>query len=120
MGSNQHQASHENFDSGVDDLQNPKHYIIWDLNMYTHIYAEFIVTINLPTNAKGNFCRSIWLIFFFLIPLYECKLYFKACTLFVTAECLASDGGISYVSALTNSNSPCSLYQVCFTNYNYF
>ncbi|CAL9093118.1 unnamed protein product [Musa textilis] len=78
MGSNQHQASHENFDSGVDDLQNPKQYIIWDLNMYTHIYAEFIVTINLPTNAK---------------------------------ECLASDGGISFVSALTNSNSPCSLFQ---------
>lgn len=55
MGSMQHQPSNENFDSGIDDLQNPKRYIIWDLNMHTHIYAEYIVTLNLPTNAKGNF-----------------------------------------------------------------
>uniref|UniRef100_A0A804IRI1 Poly [ADP-ribose] polymerase n=1 Tax=Musa acuminata subsp. malaccensis TaxID=214687 RepID=A0A804IRI1_MUSAM len=58
MGSMQHQPSHENFDSGIDDIQNPKRYITWDLNMHTHIYAEYIVTLNLPTNAKEGLVRE--------------------------------------------------------------
>ncbi|KAJ8499739.1 hypothetical protein OPV22_010291 [Ensete ventricosum] len=58
MGSMQHQPSHENFDSGVDDLQSPNHYIIWDLKMHTHIYAEYVVTLNLPTNAKEGLIRE--------------------------------------------------------------
>ncbi|CAL9114243.1 inactive poly [ADP-ribose] polymerase RCD1-like isoform X1 [Musa acuminata AAA Group] len=51
-GSNQCQPSNENFDTGVDDLQKPTHYIIWDMNMYTHIYAEYIVTFKVTSKLK--------------------------------------------------------------------
>ncbi|WOL19519.1 inactive poly [Canna indica] len=53
-GSKQFQPSNENFDTGVDDLQKPKHYIIWDADMHTHIYAEYIVTFKVTT--KVNEC----------------------------------------------------------------
>lgn len=47
-GSLQCQPSHENFDSGVDDLQSPKHYIIWNMHMDTRIYPEYVVAIKAP------------------------------------------------------------------------
>ncbi|KAL6636484.1 hypothetical protein ACP70R_024056 [Stipagrostis hirtigluma subsp. patula] len=48
-GSKQFQPTDERFDSGVDDLQEPKHYIIWDANVHKHIYAEYAVIIKVPT-----------------------------------------------------------------------
>ncbi|WOL09525.1 putative inactive poly [Canna indica] len=51
-GSRQSQPSNEIFDTGVDDLQNPNHYIIWDMNMDTHIYAEYIVTLKMTSKVK--------------------------------------------------------------------
>nr|CAD1818590.1 unnamed protein product [Ananas comosus var. bracteatus] len=53
-GSKQFQPSNENFDSGVVDLQNPKHYVVWEMNVNTHIYPEYVVTIKVPLKAKGN------------------------------------------------------------------
>ncbi|KAG8084252.1 hypothetical protein GUJ93_ZPchr0010g8132 [Zizania palustris] len=53
-GSKQHQPSNEYFDSGVDDLKNPQHYIIWDMNLNSHIYSEFVVTIKLPSRVKDS------------------------------------------------------------------
>ncbi|VAH05662.1 inactive poly [ADP-ribose] polymerase RCD1-like isoform X1 [Triticum dicoccoides] len=53
-GSKQHQPSNEYFDSGVDDLKNPQHYIVWDMNLDSHIYSEFVVTIKLPSKAKDS------------------------------------------------------------------
>ena len=53
-GSKQHQPSNEYFDSGVDDLKNPQHYVVWDMNLNSHVYSEFVVTIKLPSKAKGN------------------------------------------------------------------
>ncbi|XP_062213066.1 inactive poly [ADP-ribose] polymerase RCD1-like [Phragmites australis] len=47
-GSKQFQPTNESFDSGVDDLQKPKHYIIWDTNVHNHIYAEYAVIIKVP------------------------------------------------------------------------
>ncbi|OEL32174.1 Inactive poly [ADP-ribose] polymerase RCD1 [Dichanthelium oligosanthes] len=47
-GSKQFQPSNESFDSGVDDLQNPKHYIIWDANVHKQIYAEYAVVVKVP------------------------------------------------------------------------
>ncbi|KAL6909355.1 hypothetical protein ACP4OV_001636 [Aristida adscensionis] len=47
-GSKQFQPSNESFDSGVDDIQKPKHYIIWDANVHKHIYAEYAVIIKAP------------------------------------------------------------------------
>ncbi|XP_039123149.1 LOW QUALITY PROTEIN: inactive poly [ADP-ribose] polymerase RCD1-like [Dioscorea cayenensis subsp. rotundata] len=51
-GSKQFQPSNEKFDSGVDDLQKPKHYVVWDTNIDTHIYPEFVVTFRMPSKAK--------------------------------------------------------------------
>jgi hypothetical protein len=53
-GSKQHQPSKEEFDNGVDDDKNPQHYIVWDMNLNSHAYSEFVVTIKLPSKAKGN------------------------------------------------------------------
>ncbi|KAF0930835.1 hypothetical protein E2562_035411 [Oryza meyeriana var. granulata] len=53
-GSKQHRPSNEYFDSGVDDLKNPQHYIVWDMNLNSHIYSEFVVTIKLPSRVKDS------------------------------------------------------------------
>lgn len=71
-GSKQFQPSNKNFDSGVDDLQNPKHYVVWEMNVNTHIYPEYVVTIKVPSKAKGNsfgflFCFCFFCFFFPLI-----------------------------------------------------
>ncbi|KAJ4957425.1 hypothetical protein NE237_024536 [Protea cynaroides] len=52
-GSEQFHPSSENFDSAVDDLQNPKHFIVWNMNMNTHIYLEYVVSFRMPPNAEG-------------------------------------------------------------------
>eukprot|EP00257_Ricinus_communis_P016322 XP_015574464.1 inactive poly [ADP-ribose] polymerase RCD1 [Ricinus communis] len=54
-GSTQSHPSSENFDSGVDDLQNPGQYVVWNMNMNTHIYPEFIVSFKVSLNAEGLF-----------------------------------------------------------------
>ncbi|KAF6148546.1 hypothetical protein GIB67_042505 [Kingdonia uniflora] len=52
-GSEQFHPSRENFDSGVDSLENPKHYIIWNMNINTHIYPEYIVSFKLLSNNEA-------------------------------------------------------------------
>ncbi|CAH8340073.1 unnamed protein product [Eruca vesicaria subsp. sativa] len=46
----------EEYDNGVDDLENPKNYIVWNINMNTHVFPEFVVRFKLsvPPNAEGN------------------------------------------------------------------
>uniref|UniRef100_A0A0E0GWQ9 RST domain-containing protein n=1 Tax=Oryza nivara TaxID=4536 RepID=A0A0E0GWQ9_ORYNI len=58
-GSNQCQPTSESFDSGVDDLQRPKHYIIWDANVHKHIYAEYAVIIKVPYMNNGDTASNI-------------------------------------------------------------
>lgn len=55
-GSRQCHPSREEFDSGVDDLQNPKYYIIWNMNMNTHIYPEYVVSFKVSprVSAEGD------------------------------------------------------------------
>ncbi|XWS62204.1 hypothetical protein CRYUN_Cryun07bG0190800 [Craigia yunnanensis] len=52
-GSGQCLPSSDDVDSGVDDLQHPKYYIIWNMSINTHIYPEFVVSFKLSSNAKG-------------------------------------------------------------------
>ncbi|XP_037496681.1 inactive poly [ADP-ribose] polymerase RCD1 isoform X2 [Jatropha curcas] len=52
-GTQQCYPSSEDFDSGVDDLQNPGQYIVWNMNMNTHIYPEFVVSFKVSSNAEG-------------------------------------------------------------------
>lgn len=53
-GSAQMQPSRQEFDSGVDDIENPVHYVVWTINVNTHIYPEFVVSFKVPTNIQGN------------------------------------------------------------------
>lgn len=57
-GSKQFQPTNEIFDSGVDDLQKPKHYIIWDTNVHRHIYAEYAVIIKAPSMTNEYLVRE--------------------------------------------------------------
>ncbi|XXG43800.1 hypothetical protein AAC387_Pa01g3757 [Persea americana] len=50
--SKQFHPSNENYDSGVDDLQNPKHYVIWDTDMNTRIYPEYVVSFKVSSKVK--------------------------------------------------------------------
>ncbi|OIT02517.1 PREDICTED: inactive poly [ADP-ribose] polymerase RCD1-like [Nicotiana attenuata] len=43
----------ENYDSGVDDLENPTCYVVWNMNMNTHIYPEYVVSFRIPPGAEG-------------------------------------------------------------------
>ncbi|CAN4099791.1 unnamed protein product [Withania somnifera] len=51
--SEQCHPSDEKYDSGVDDLENPTHYVVWNMNMYTHIYPECVVNFRIPPRAEG-------------------------------------------------------------------
>ncbi|KAI3706913.1 hypothetical protein L6452_24983 [Arctium lappa] len=53
-GSKQFYPSDQCFDSGVDDQQNPNHYVIWNMNMNTHIYPECIISFKMSPAIKGN------------------------------------------------------------------
>ncbi|KAL9227150.1 hypothetical protein vseg_002878 [Gypsophila vaccaria] len=57
-GSKQFHPSNENFDSGVDDLQNPCQYVVWSMNINTHIYPEYVVSFRVPTNCEGSALKN--------------------------------------------------------------
>ncbi|KAF8027158.1 hypothetical protein BT93_E0160 [Corymbia citriodora subsp. variegata] len=61
-GSRQSCPSGNNFDSGVDDLQNPQYYIVWNMNMNTHIIPEFVISFKIQASAGGHLagknCRN--------------------------------------------------------------
>lgn len=50
-GSVQCYPSTEDFDSGVDDLRNPRHYIVWNMNMNTHIFPEYVFCFKMVSSA---------------------------------------------------------------------
>nr|GMD98339.1 inactive poly [ADP-ribose] polymerase RCD1-like [Ipomoea batatas] len=58
LGSKQFHPSNEAFDNGVDDPQNPKHYIIWSMNMNTHVYPEYVVSFKLSSEVEGAVVQS--------------------------------------------------------------
>ncbi|KAL8266988.1 hypothetical protein R6Q59_004332 [Mikania micrantha] len=53
-GSKQFCPRDDCFDSGVDDLDKPNFYIVWNMNMNTHIYPEYAVSFKISPSAKGN------------------------------------------------------------------
>ncbi|KAG8374579.1 hypothetical protein BUALT_Bualt10G0010100 [Buddleja alternifolia] len=50
-GSNQFHPSSEDFDTGVDNLQNPKHYVVWNMYMSSHIYPECGVSFKMTSEG---------------------------------------------------------------------
>ncbi|KAK7309747.1 hypothetical protein RJT34_06722 [Clitoria ternatea] len=57
-GTNQFHPSSCEYDNGVDDIQCPRYYVVWNMNMNTHIYPEFVVSFKVPCDAEGLFCGS--------------------------------------------------------------
>ena len=53
-GSHQFHPSSEEYDTGVDELENPKRYIVWSTHMNTRILPEFIVTFKLSPPLRGE------------------------------------------------------------------
>lgn len=53
-GSEQFHPSCEDFDSGVDSIQNPRLYMIWSTNMNTHIHPEYVVSFKLIPSQRGS------------------------------------------------------------------
>lgn len=51
-GSKQFYPSGPSFDSGVDDLQTPNNYVIWNMNMNTHIFPECVVSFKMSPTIK--------------------------------------------------------------------
>ncbi|XP_031473145.1 inactive poly [ADP-ribose] polymerase RCD1-like [Nymphaea colorata] len=56
-GSNQFHPSSENFDSGVDNVSNPRHYIVWSTHMNAHILPEYVLTFSRHDHLRGK-CKG--------------------------------------------------------------
>ena len=53
-GSEHFHPSSEDFDSGVDDMQNPRLYVIFNAHMDTHIQAGYLVSFKLSPSQRGK------------------------------------------------------------------
>ncbi|XP_073127897.1 probable inactive poly [ADP-ribose] polymerase SRO1 [Henckelia pumila] len=54
LGSAQYHPSDEHFDSGVDNLEDPKQYIIWNMNMHSHIFPESVISFKVFSDGEGT------------------------------------------------------------------
>ncbi|XP_057453039.1 inactive poly [ADP-ribose] polymerase RCD1-like [Lotus japonicus] len=55
----QFQPSSPEYDNGVDSIQCPRYYIVWSMNINTHIYPEFIVSFKVSRDFEGHFCGIV-------------------------------------------------------------
>ncbi|KAK6922182.1 Poly(ADP-ribose) polymerase, catalytic domain [Dillenia turbinata] len=56
-GSNQLYPSSMEFDSGVDDLSNPRRYIIWNASMNSHIIPNYVISFRPTINGKQTLLK---------------------------------------------------------------
>ncbi|KAH9330066.1 hypothetical protein KI387_002174, partial [Taxus chinensis] len=56
-GSQQFHPSSEEFDTGVDDLMNPRRYIVWSTHMNTHILPEYVVSFKVSPHLHEYWSR---------------------------------------------------------------
>ncbi|KAK1366969.1 Poly [ADP-ribose] polymerase [Heracleum sosnowskyi] len=59
-GSQQLYPSSVEYDTGVDDVSNPKWYIVWGANMNTHILPECVVSYKHTRNISGQLSGTQW------------------------------------------------------------
>ncbi|EFH55180.1 hypothetical protein ARALYDRAFT_344261 [Arabidopsis lyrata subsp. lyrata] len=58
----------EEYDNGVvDDIESPKNYIVWNINMNTHIFPEFVFRFKLSnlSNTGGRKCH--WILYAYAV-----------------------------------------------------
>lgn len=65
-GSKQVHPSCESYDTGVDDLNDPRHYIVWGTKKNTHVYPQYAVSFKISSDAEGNHLIN-WAFFVFLL-----------------------------------------------------
>ncbi|CAI9095284.1 OLC1v1031191C1 [Oldenlandia corymbosa var. corymbosa] len=53
LGSKQFHPSNEEFDSGVDNVHNPKRYVVWNMNVNSHIFPEYVVSFKISSDTEG-------------------------------------------------------------------
>ncbi|XP_050907932.1 inactive poly [ADP-ribose] polymerase RCD1 [Lathyrus oleraceus] len=58
-GNNQIRPSGCEYDNGVDDIQSPKYYVVWNMNINTHIHPEFVVSFKAPLDAEGDVLENL-------------------------------------------------------------
>lgn len=79
-GSKQFHPSNPDFDSGVDDLQKPRHYIVWNMNMNTHIYPEFVVSFKVSSNPEGDMLLLLYyFVFIYFFSQDMCVPFHSTC-----------------------------------------
>lgn len=89
-GSEQFQPSSEDFDSGVDDIQNPRLYVIRTTHMNTHIHPVYLVTFKLsPSQRSKSGVHKAVMTSFILLGQYNC-IRFMFNLIFPYTEHLAS------------------------------
>ncbi|XP_057425656.1 probable inactive poly [ADP-ribose] polymerase SRO1 [Lotus japonicus] len=55
----QFQPRKSKYDTGVDDIQCPRYYTVWNTNINTYIYPEFIISFKVSGNAEDYFCGKV-------------------------------------------------------------
>ncbi|XP_057444024.1 inactive poly [ADP-ribose] polymerase RCD1-like [Lotus japonicus] len=55
----QFQPNNFKYDNGVDDIQCPRNYTVWNVNINTHIYPEFVVSFKVSGDLEGHFCGNV-------------------------------------------------------------
>lgn len=53
-GTGQFHPSSCEYDNGVDSIECPRYYVVWNMNMNTHIYPEFVVSFKVSSDAEGD------------------------------------------------------------------
>ncbi|XP_057418944.1 inactive poly [ADP-ribose] polymerase RCD1-like [Lotus japonicus] len=55
----QFQPSSPEYDNGVDNIQCPRYYVVWNMNKNTHIHPEFVVSFKVFGDAEGYFREAV-------------------------------------------------------------
>lgn len=53
-GSDQFHPSNEDYDTGVDDLKNPKYHVIWNMDLNSRVYPKCVISFKASSNSKGD------------------------------------------------------------------
>ncbi|CAA6657257.1 unnamed protein product [Spirodela intermedia] len=73
--SKQFQPSSESFDNGIDNLQNPNYYVIWNMHADKHIFPEYVVSFRVPAKIKASrIPTSPWMPFSMLFAAISTKI----------------------------------------------
>lgn len=60
LGSDQFHPSSDRFDTGVDNILEPRVYVVWEMNALSHIYPEYVVSFKLtPRCEVGSFVAQM-------------------------------------------------------------